>query len=176
MTTQNTDIEFLTSAFAYPFASMNETFYLRKKDLKVIGVHLFDNSLVSECKTEYDSGLSKQQERDIKEAIIAIEKGYGTHIYIPRLSKQERFEIMSEFNESTIDYKEELNGNFKTLIASTENYGIEFYKKGIKPGVEMEYLTDGINDEKIKSQWTDFYRQKTKVIAVKWLDQQKNVL
>ena len=176
MKEQNTDIEFLISAFAYSFASMNETFYLRKRDLKVIGVHIFDNSLISECKSEYDSGLSREEERDIKEAIIANEKNYDTHISIPRLTKEQRFEIMSDFIDSVEDFKEDQNRNFKLLIDSTENYGIEFYKKGIKPGVEMEFLTNGIEDENLKSKWTEFYRDKTKTIALEWLEKEKNVL
>ncbi|TSJ46632.1 hypothetical protein [Fluviicola chungangensis] len=157
----NTDIEFLISAFAYPFASMNETFYLRKEDLKVIGVHIFDYSLVSECKSEYESGLTDEEERDIKQAIIAHEKNYDTHLFIPRLSKEERFEMMSKFIELTDAYKSELHENLQALIDSTKNYGIECYKKGIKPGVEMEYLTNGIDDGEIKSLWTEFYRNKT---------------
>lgn len=172
----NTDIEFLISAFAYPFASMNETFYLRKEDLKVIGVHIFDYSLVSECKSEYESGLTKEEERDIKEAIIATEKNYDTHLFIPRLSKEERFEMMSKFIELTDAYKSELHENLQALIDSTKNYGIEFYKKGIKPGVEMEYLTHGIDDDEITSSWTAFYRGQTKIIAIAWLDQQKSLL
>src|SRR5690606_20602766 len=118
------DIEFLISAFAYPFASMNETFYVRKKDLKVIGVHIFDHALVSECKSEYDSDLTKEEERDIKEAIIATEKNYETHIFIPRLTKEQRFEIMSDFIDSIKDFKDELRKNYKSLVDSTENYGI----------------------------------------------------
>ncbi len=169
----NTDIEFLISAFAYSSVSMNETFYLRKADLKVIGVHIFDHTLISECQSEYESGLTKDEERDIKEAIIANEKNYDTHLFIPRLSKEERFEMMSKFIELNDTYKSELHENLKALIDSTENYGIEFYKKGIKPGVEMEYLTNGIDDEKIKSQWTEFYRSQTKTIAMEWLNQQK---
>ncbi|MEQ9090649.1 MAG: hypothetical protein RIE52_06135 [Balneola sp.] len=176
MKEQNTDIEFLISAFAYSFASMNETFYLRKRDLRVIGVHIFDHSLISECKSEYDSGLSKEEERDIKEAIIAIEKNYDTHIFIPRLTKEQRFEIMSDFIDSVEDFKLELNRNFKLLIDSTENYGIEFYKKGIKAGVEMEFLTIGIEDENLKAKWTEFYRDKTKTIALEWFEKEKNVL
>lgn len=175
MKEHNTDIEFLISAFVYSFVSMNETFYLRKKDLKVIGVHIFDYSLVSECKSEYESGLTKDEERDIKEALIANEKNYDTHLLIPRLSKEERFEMMSEFIELNDTYKVELDENLKALMDSSKSYGIEFYKKGIKPGVEMEYLTNGIDDEKIKSQWTEFYRNKTKIIATAWLDQQKSV-
>lgn len=100
MKEQNTDIEFLTSAFAYSFTSMNEVFYLRRRDLKVIGVHIFDHALFSDCKSEYESGLTKEEENDIKEAIIANEKNYDTHILIPRLSKEQRFKIMSEFIDS----------------------------------------------------------------------------
>ncbi len=176
MKEQHTDIEFLISAFAYSFASMNETFYLRKRDLKVIGVHIFDHSLVSECKAEYKSGLSKEEERDIKEAIIANEKNYDTHIFIPRLTKEQRFQIMSDFIDSSTDFKEKLIENYQSLIDSTKNYGIECYKKGIKAGVEMEYLINGIKDEHIKSKWTEFYRSKTKTIAIEWFEKEKNVL
>lgn len=172
----NTDIEFLISAFSYPYVSMNETFFLRKEDLKVIGVHIFDYSLVSECKSEYESGLTNEEERDIKQAIIANEKNYNTHLLIPRLSKEERFEIMSKFIELTDTYKSELQENLKDLIDSTENYGIECYKKGIKPGVEMDYLTNGIDDEEIKSLWKAFYRSQTKIIASAWLDEQRSLL
>lgn len=176
MKEQNTDIEFLISAFVYSFASMNDTFYLRKRDLKVIGVHIFDNSLVSKCKSEYESGLTKEEERDIVEAIIANEKNYDTHIFIPRLTKEQRFEIMSEFINSIVEHKDELKRNYKSLIDSTENYGIEFYKKGIKAGVEMEYLTNGIEDENLKTTWTEFYRNKTKTTALEWFEKQKNAL
>ncbi|MGX1927764.1 hypothetical protein [Flagellimonas sp. 2504JD4-2] len=176
MKEQNTDIEVLISAFAYSFASMNETFFLRKRDLKVIGVHIFDHSLVSECKSDYNSGLSKDQERDVKEAIIAKEKNYDTHISIPRLTKEQRFEIMSDFIDSNRDFKEELNRNYESLVDSTENYGIEFYKKGIKAGVEMEYLTNGLEDENLKTKWTKFYRNKIRTIALEWFEKEKNVL
>ena len=176
MKEQNTDIEFLISAFTYPFTSMNESFYLRKRDLKVIGVHIFDHTLVSDCKYEYESGLTNEEERDIKEAIIANEKNYDTHVFIPRLTKEERFEMMKGFIASSTDFKEKLNDNLKSLIDSTENYGIEFYKKGIKTGVEMEYLTNGIDDEGIKSRWTEFYRSKTKPIAIAWLNKVKKLL
>jgi hypothetical protein len=172
MNQENTDIEFLISAFAYSFASMNESFYLRKRDFKVIGVHLFDHSLVSDCKSEYSSGLNPEEEIDIKEAIIANEKNYDTHIFIPRLTKEERFEMMQQFLESAVDYKERLYGNLKSLIDSTKKYGIEFRKIGIMAGVEMEYLTNGIEDEKLKLKWTEFYRDKTKSIAISWLKEQ----
>ncbi len=170
-----TDIEFLISAYAYPFTSLNETFYLRKKDLKIIGVHVFDYSLVSECKSEYETGLSKEEEKDIKEAIIANEKDYDTHILIPRLSKEQRFEIMQAFIEINLKFQKKLNANLEDLIKSTQNYGIEFYKKGVKSGVEMEYLINGIKSKKIKSKWTKFYRNKTKAIAISWLEQQKTL-
>lgn len=173
MKEQNTDIEFLISAFAYSFASMNEVFYLRKRDLKVIGVHAFDHALFSDYKSEYESGLTKEEENDIKEAIIANEKNYDTHILIPRLSKEQRFKIMSEFIDSESKYKEELFKNRKVLIDSVENYGAEFYIKGIKPGVEMEYFTNGIDDEDFKSKWVEFYRNKTKIIALDWLEKEK---
>ncbi len=173
---QNTDIEVLISAFAYPLASMNESFYLRKRDLRVIGVHIFDHSLVSECKFDYDSGLSKNEERDVKEAIIAKEKDYETHILIPRLTKELRFEIMLEFIDYNLDFKDELKKNYKSLVDSTENYGIEFYKKGIKAGVEMEYLTNGLEDENLKSKWTKFYRNKIRTIALEWFEKEKNVV
>ncbi|MBX2843571.1 MAG: hypothetical protein KTR26_17495 [Flammeovirgaceae bacterium] len=176
MEKEKTDIEFLISAFAYSFASMNETFYLRKRDFKVIGVHVMDFALVSECKSDYYSGLSRDEERDIKEAIIANEKNYDTHIFIPRLTKEERFEIMKQFIESTDDFKERLNKNYNDLINSVKKYGIEFFKKGIKAGVEMDYLTNGIDDEKLKSDWGEFYRNKTKIIALAWLEKQKKVL
>ncbi len=172
----NTDIEFLISAFAYSYSSLNETFYLRKRDLKVIGVHVLDHSLVSDCKSKYDSGLTKAEENDIKEAIIANEKNYDTHVFIPRLTKEERFEIITEFIALNNNFKEELNRNYKTLIDSTENYGIEFYKRRIKAGVEMEYLTNGIDNNDLKSQWTRFYRDKTKAIATTWLSTQKSLL
>ncbi|UTW65736.1 hypothetical protein KFE94_13900 [bacterium SCSIO 12643] len=176
MKEQNIDIEFLISAFAYPFSLMNESFYLRKRDLKVIGVHIFDYELVDESNSEYDSGLTQREERDIKEAIIAKEKNYDSHIDIPRLTIEERFEIMTDFIESTSEFKEELRNNKKTLIESTENYGIEFYKKGIKKGIEMEYLTKGIEDKDFNSKWSEFYRNRIKTIALEWLENKKSSL
>ena len=173
MKAQNTDIEFLITAYAYSFSSLNESFYLRKRDLKVIGVHMFDYSLVSEYDSEYESGLSKEVERDIKEAIIAIEKGYDTHVSIPRLTKEQRFEIMAEFIGIGSKYRAQLLSNRDTLLESAENYGMRFFKKGIKPGVDMEYLSHGIDDDLIKSGWTEFYRSKTKAIALNWLEAEK---
>ena len=167
-----TDIEFLITAFTYSFASLNQNFYLRKRDFKVIGVHIFDYSLISECKAEYNSGLTKEEERDIKEAIIANEKGYDTHIFIPRLTKEKRFEIITDFVGSTEKFKEKLEVNYQTLVYSTKNYGVEFHRKGIKVGVDMEYLTNGIEEESFKSKWTEFYRSRTKNIALKWLEHQ----
>ena len=176
MKDQNTDIEFLISAFAYSSALMNETFYLRKRDLKVIGVHIFDNILVSECRSAYKSGLTKDEERDIKEAIIANEKNYDTHIFIPRLTKEQRFKIMSDFIDSSTDYIEELIENQEVLIESADNYGVAFFKKGIKPGLEMEDLTNGIDNRKFKSEWTRFYRNRTRNIALEWFEKEKNAL
>ena len=120
METQKTDIEFLISAFAYSYSSMMESFYLRKRDLKVIGVHMFDESLVSECKSEYDSGVSKEEEKDIVEAIIAREKDYDTHILIPRLSPKQRIEIMREFLEMNDKFSDKLNQNLQDIIDSIE--------------------------------------------------------
>ena len=172
----DTDIELLTSAFAYSFALLNEVFYLRKRDLKVVAVYMTDYALISECKTTYESGLTKDEERDIKEAIIAQEKNYDSHIVIPRLTKEERFEIIEQFIQSTADFNQQLKENYRELVSSTEKYGLEFYKKGITAGVEMEYLTSGIDDQNIKSSWTAFYRAKTKMKALNWLEEQKNAL
>lgn len=155
---------------------MNESFYLRKRDLKLIGVHIFDHALVSECKGDYNSGLTKEEERDIKEVIIANEKNYDTHSIIPRLTKEQRFKMMSDFIDSVQDFKEELKKNYNSLVDSADNYGIEFYKRGIKAGVEMEYLTNGIEDEIFKSKWTEFYRKNTKPIALEWFEKQKKAL
>jgi hypothetical protein len=47
---------------------------------------------------------------------------------------------------------------------------------GIAAGVEMGYLTNGIDNEKVKSDWTEFYRAKTKEKALNWLGEQKEVL
>ncbi|WP_420602137.1 hypothetical protein [Flagellimonas sp.] len=176
MVHQNTNIEHLISAFAYSFSSSNETFYLRKRDLKVIGVHIFDYSLVSKCKSEYNSGLTSEEEQDVKEVIIANEKRYNTHILIPRLTKEQRFEIMKQFMTSTKDFNKELSVNLQDLVDSTKNYGISFFKKGIKPGVEMEYLSVGIDDNELKSKWREFYRNKTEIIALAWLEKQKDIL
>ncbi|WP_299557214.1 hypothetical protein [Seonamhaeicola sp.] len=173
---QKTNIEFLISAFAYSFALLNETFYLRKRDLKVIGVHIFDYHLISECKSEYETGLGKEAERDIKEAIIASEKGYDTHILIPRLTKEQRFEIMNMFIDSNPKFKERLIENLNSLIDSTETKGFDHYTKELKPGVEMGYLTHGIKNKKLKSNWTKFYRDKTRTIALSWLEEQKKAL
>lgn len=176
MNEQETDIEFLVAAFTYSYASMNQTFYLRKRDLKVIGVHIFDYSLISECELDYETGLTKEEEKDIKEAIIANEKGYDTHIYIPRLTKEQRFRIIEEFIDISNSHKEKLLINKEELIQSSQKYSSTFYKKGIKPGVEMEYLTNGIADENFKSEWTDFYVAKTRPIALEWLEKQKRSL
>lgn len=165
------EIEFLISAFVYPVASMNETFYLRKRDFKVIGVHVFDYSLFLECK--YESGLTELEERDIKEAIIADKKNYETHILIPCLTKEQRFEMMAKFINLNTDYKEKLIKNRDLLMQSTKGYGVDFLKNGIKPGVEMGYLTYEIDDEDFNSKWIKFYRNKTKIIALDWFEKER---
>lgn len=170
-----TNINLLIAAFTYSYASMNQMFYLRKRDLKVVGVHMFDNALL-EGGSDYDSGLSLEEERDIKEAMIAERKNYDTHIYIPRLTKEQRFEMIEAFIETCSSNKTALLENCKLLKASTENYGAEFYKRGIKPGVEMEGLMFGIEEEETQSAWTHFYTDKTRAIAVQWLDEQKKLL
>lgn len=172
MISHNIDIDFLISAFAYPYSSLNETFYLRKKDFKIIGVHAFDYFLVSDCKGEYDSGVTRDQEINIKEAIIASEKGYNTHIIIPRLLKEERIQMMKEFVYSAKKYEKKLNINLNNLMLCSDDYSNECYKKGIKHGLEMEYLTYKIRNKNIKLEWTSFYREKTKIIAKKWLNEQ----
>lgn len=174
MKENNTDIEFLTTAFAYSFASMMEFFYLRKIDLKVIGVHLFDYSLISECKSGYETGLSKESERDIKEAIIANEKGYDTHILIPRLTKEQRFEIMETFIALNPRFKSKLIKNLEDLKEPVTDELFSL-KKGVA-GAEMSHLIHGIRNKKLKSNWTDFYRKKTKVIALDWLEKQKEII
>ena len=40
----------------------------------------------------------------------------------------------------------------------------------------MEYLTNGIENENLKSKWTEFYRKKTRTIALEWFNKEKNVL
>jgi hypothetical protein len=128
----DTDIELLTSAFAYSFALLNEVFYLRKRDLKVVAVYITDYELISECKSTYESGLTQEEERDIKEALIAQEKNYDTHIEIPRLTKEERFEIIEEFIESTPDFSQQLQDNYCKLVRSTEKYGLEFIRWALR--------------------------------------------
>lgn len=174
MNENHTDIEFLITAFSYSYSLLNETFYLRKKDFKIVGVHVMDYALISECKSEYDSGLTADEERDIKEAIIASEKNYDTHIIIPRLTKTERLDIIKEFLNCADKYRKHLKKNYKDLINSSKKYRIKYYKKNIKPGIELEYLTNGIDDDEFKNDWTRFYRDKVKIMALDWLNTQKN--
>ena len=176
MSESNTNIEFLISAFAYPYSSLMETFYLRKRDLKVVGVHMFDYSLVYERGSGYKTGLTPEQDRDIKEAIIASEKDYDTHVVIPRLQPEERFQIMNEFVSLHPKFERKLKSNVELLMKSVTEYDESFRKKGIKHGVSMEYLTHKINSSQLKSDWTKFYREKVKTIALGWLEEQKKLL
>lgn len=162
----------LITAFAYSYALMNEAFYLRKKDHKVIVVHFMDYALVSECKSEYESGLAKEEEREIQEAIIASEKNYDTHIQIPRLAKAERFKLMQEFVDQTNSYKMEMEENLHRFTSSLTSQNMEQYSTIASNGLEMEYLTHGIQDQALKSDWTQSYRDHIKTIALKWLNKQ----
>jgi hypothetical protein len=164
------NIEFLISAFIYSISSLNEVFYLRKRDQKVIGVHIFDCFLLEEDESYY-SGLTKEEEHDIKEAIVASEEQRDTHVSIPRLTKGERFEIINEFIESEAAYhfKSKLHDNYKELIASGEERNLGAYVKGFTPGVVLGDLVNGLDDEEFKAKWTEFYRNKTRAKALAWL-------
>lgn len=70
--------------------------------------------------------------------------------------------------DSSEKYSETLKANFNDLVKSTEKYGIEFFKKGIKAGVEMTHLTNSIND-------IAFERLRTKPIALEWLKEQSKL-
>lgn len=168
----NTNINFLVAGFTYPLALLNQMFYLRKRDLKVVGVHIFDYSLLCDDAKDYETGLSDEENKDIIEAIIANEKDDGTHIDIPRLGVEERFEMMEQFIEQTEQYRKELQDNLKILKTSITNFSNEFYPKGIKRGIDMKDFTRGIQDEQFTNKWIDFYFDKTKPIATAWLAKQ----
>ena len=171
MTTTINDqtVEDLVSAFSHKL-TMETDFYWKIKTRRVIEVSMLDYALVSDCIENYESGLDKNEEREIKEAIIAIEKKRNTHLSIPRTSTEERIEIMKKYisSMSNIEQKEILERRLDKLISFKDANMLELFQNGIKVGFDMNNLI--IGNEELNESWTFFYRQEIKSNVNIWLN------
>lgn len=158
----------LITAFSYKL-TMETNFYWKKANRRLVEVSIFDYSLISDCKDNYDSGLDQEEEREVKEAIIASEKKRDTHLFIPRLSVDERIEIMNNFItiQTDLTKKKSLQTTLNKIIDLQQAKPIDLLKNGFKMGFDLNNLT--VNTSELSDIWTEFYRKQTKPHVDKWL-------
>lgn len=169
MTTDEQTYKDLITAFSHKL-TIETSFYWKKATKRLVEVSVFDYALVSGDKYGYTSGLDPEEEREVKEAIIAKEKNQDTHLQIPRLTVPERIEIMNRF------IKIQTDPNQKALLQTTLNKIIELQsnnkellRKGFKWGFDMDNLI--VHTKELSSSWIEFYRNETRFYVDKWLDE-----
>ncbi len=158
----------LITAFSFKL-TMETNFYWKKATKRLVEVSIFDYSLISDCKDNYDSGLDQEEEREVKEAIIASEKKRDTHLIIPRLSIDERIEIMNQFISIQTDQtkKQSLQTTLDKIINLQQSNPIDLLKNGFKIGFDLNNMT--VKTSELSDTWTEFYRTQTKPYVDKWL-------
>lgn len=159
----------LITAFSFKL-TMETSFYWKKATRRLIEVSVLDYALVSDCKNGYESGLDPEEEREVKETIIAIEKKRDTHLLIPRLSVEERIELMNKFvllqTESKL--KNSLQTTLNRILEFRQSKPIDFLKNGFKMGFDLNNLT--VNTIELSDSWIEFYRMQTRSYVDKWLN------
>lgn len=113
-----------------------------------------------------------EDERDIVEAIDAIEREDGSHIEIPRIAIGERLEVMRVFKSKYPDNKH-LNENHSTLEDFHSDYHISKLRKGLENGLDLKSFTNGVGESLVIEEWNEYYRTYVREKAIKWLDKQK---
>ena len=162
-------MEDLVTAFSHKL-TMETNFYWKKATKRVVEVSIFDYALISSEKHSYDSGLDADEEREIKEAIIASEKNRDTHLFIPRLSVDERIDLMNEFISAQKDpaQKTTLQNTLNQLIELSQAKPINLLKNGFKMGFDLNDLT--LNSKDLTQAWTEFFRAEIKYKVNQWLN------
>ncbi len=160
----------LITAFSHKL-TMETNFYWKKATRHLVEVSILDYALISDCKDGYESGLDPEEEREVKEAIIASEKKRDTHLFIPRLSVDQRIEIMSHFVRIQTDLKQKqiLQTTLNKIIDLKESKPIDLLKNGFKMGFDLNNLT--VNTAELLDSWTEFYRTQTIPHVDKWLSE-----
>ncbi|TCD10268.1 hypothetical protein EZ449_10640 [Pedobacter frigidisoli] len=152
--------ENLIDAFIQPHAFTEFLFYLKKEDLEVIKIHMDDFA------------NAKNSTKEIREALQAIHSDENSFILIPRISIKNRLDNSKAFITKYPQYRSLLDKNFEYMIISSiefESNNLSFPEDEVTFGLEMEFLTKGIQSSDIKLKWTDFYRNLARVEALKWL-------
>jgi hypothetical protein len=160
----------LVTAFSHKL-TMETNFYWKKATKRLIEVSILDYALISDCKEGYESGLDPEEEKEVKEAIIANEKKGGTHLLIPRLSIDQRIEIMNHFIRIQADPKQKqiLQTTLNKIIDLKQSKPIDLLKNGFKMGFDLNNLT--VNLTELLDFWIEFYRTQTKTHVDKWLSE-----
>ena len=163
-------IDDLITAFSYKL-SMDRAFYWKKETNRLVEVSLLDYSLLSECKADYTSGLDQEGEREVKEAIIAITKERNTHLLIPRLTKDERINLMNDFIkvQKSDTIKIALQNTLDELITlSMDKSMIASFRKGYAFGFDLDNLI--LHTPELANDWKAFYRSELKQTVEAWLE------
>jgi hypothetical protein len=157
----------LVTAFTYK-QSLDRNFYWKKETEKIIEVSIFDYSLISDDKDNYTSGLDPEEEREVKEAIIAHEKNRNTHITIPRIEIKDRIALMQSYISQILDREDRiaLEQNLNDIIQLSKG-DMQVVKKGFRPGFAFDDLV--YKNEKLKQSWYDYYYPIVKDKALSWL-------
>jgi len=162
--------EDLITAFSHKL-TMETNFYWKKSNRRIIEVSILDYALISDFENDYDSGVGPEEEREIKEAIIASEKKRDTHLFIPRLSVDERIKLMAKFIslQTDVRLKNSLQTTFNKIIEFKQSKPIDLLRNGFKMGFDINSLT--VNTKELTNSWIEFYRTQIKSHVDKWLDE-----
>ncbi|UUC44573.1 hypothetical protein [Flavobacterium cerinum] len=163
----------LITAFSYKL-TLESSFYWKKATNRLVEVFILDYALISDTDEDYNSGLDTEEEQEVKEAIIASEENSDTHLFIPRLSVDERIEIMKHFIQiqTDLNQKQSLENTLTTLINLKKAKPIDLIKNGFEMGFDFNNLTK--NTKELTDSWIVFYRSQTKPFVDKWLTAIKN--
>lgn len=158
----------LVTAFSHKI-TLETSFYWKKAKRRIVEVSFLDYALISDGRYNYISGLNPEEEREIKEAIIANEKNQNTHLLIPRLSFEDRIEIMNLFIgiQTDAQYKSALQMTLNKIVDLKESKPIDLLKNGFKAGFDLDNLAS--KTDELKDSWIEFYRAQTKPHVDKWL-------
>ncbi len=160
----------LITAFSFRL-TMETSFYWKKATKRLIEVSILDYALVSGCKDEYESGLDPAEKKEVIEAIIANEKKRDTHLFIPRLTVDERIGIMKHFVRIQLEpvQRQSLQATLNKIIETQKLNPIELLRNGFKMGFDLNNLT--VNTTELMNPWTEFYRAQTIPFIDKWLNE-----
>lgn len=150
-------IDNLIAAFTFPYDEITYYFLWDKKNKKVIEISLWDYN---------DHEEAVLEDEEIVNAIRNTDKNY---IDIPRLTIDERIQMMREFattiEESSL--RSEIHERIESIVQSTIKYDISHLKKRYLKGIDMASLTYDLSNE-VSESWQTFFHNKTKDAIYKW--------